>query len=437
MPASFRNILRPGLTFSYCYQRRMSLASKAALAVPKDRANLLDRAWSEAAQLYLQELVPRFDPWLQSALVELRQHELPAGPIIVPCCGPGHEVVLLHQLYGGRRTVLGLDLSQGMVALAKQAIQDYLQQQQQLQQRDRGAGGAAAVAAAAEPVVPATPLDARVADASCLDGYGPAAAVVSVFGLQQMGPLAPQALASWARCLAPGGLAVVVLWPTNVERSGPWVTFDQVVLEKAAADAGLPPPAPDAAACSPRSEWEVQLTQPCVREVPGVELLTDRLVTHPIEWDSLNNFWQVMTEGGPWRARRLAQGEEVMSDLRNRFFSKLIAACGDAGSQEPLLREAPHHLQREPGQHQEQQGQQQQRNQQQQQQEGGRLVHHPSARLIVLRRRREEGLQQEQLEQKEAVAGDQQWQEHGSGGGGGGAELEGRANRLSTVAVKL
>ena len=29
-----------------------------------------------------------------------------------------------------------------------------------------------------------------------------------------------------------------------------------------------------------------------------------------------------MTEGGPWRARRFAQGEAAMSDLANRFAAK-------------------------------------------------------------------------------------------------------------------
>ena len=40
--------------------------------------------------------------------------------------------------------------------------------------------------------------------------------------------LRAQALASWARSLAPGGVCVVVMWPSCVERQGPWAMFDQV-----------------------------------------------------------------------------------------------------------------------------------------------------------------------------------------------------------------
>ncbi|GLC46173.1 hypothetical protein PLESTM_001835100 [Pleodorina starrii] len=347
-------------------------AAATAAAMPKDRTDLLARAWTDAGELYAQQLVPRFDPWLQSALRELRQHRLPPGPVVVPCCGPGHELVLLHRLYGGKRAVNGLDLSQGMVDLARAAIRTHLlssspsldeagggrqlgadsatpqatgpeaatqsppppqhQQQQQQQQveeeEERGevkevdAGGQASAAA---------PLEAHVADASCLDGYGPAAAVLSVFGLQQMGPAAPQALASWVRCLAPGGVAVVVLWPSRADPTGPWAAFDQAVLERAAEVAGKPPPPPDAATAAAPAEWEARLTEAALRDVAGVELLVDRLEQHSVVWESAAHLWQVMTYGGPWRARRLAQGDAVMADIEARFLGKMEAALRGGG----------------------------------------------------------------------------------------------------------
>ena len=57
-----------------------------------------------------------------------------------------------------------------------------------------------------------------------------------------------------------------------------------------------------------------------------------------------------MTEGGPWRARRLAQGEAAMTDLANRFAAKY----GGMGSEQ--YGSAP-------------------------------LSHRPAARVVVLRRR--------------------------------------------------
>ncbi|KAG2422029.1 hypothetical protein HXX76_008279 [Chlamydomonas incerta] len=58
----------------------------------------------------------------------------------------------------------------------------------------------------------------------------------------------------------------------------------------------------------------------------------------------------VMTEGGPWRARRLAQGDAAMTDLANRFAAKY----GGMGSVQ--YGSAP-------------------------------LSHRPAARVVVLRRR--------------------------------------------------
>ncbi len=65
----------------------------------------------------------------------------------------------------------------------------------------------------------------------------------TVFAYGSMSPrrmeISPQALASWGRCLAPGGVAVVVLWPSRVEREGPWAAFDQVRGRRRLLCAGL------------------------------------------------------------------------------------------------------------------------------------------------------------------------------------------------------
>ena len=142
--------------------------------------------------------------------------------------------MLLHRLYGGRQ-VIGLDLSHGMVQLAQGLIHDYLVGGSSAgggsssdggvgspatapagvapacgkagtttgmsSHRDPACAGssasaAAAAAAAAAPaaavVAAASAPVAFVADACDLGPYAPAAAVFSIFGLQQMGPVAPQ-----------------------------------------------------------------------------------------------------------------------------------------------------------------------------------------------------------------------------------------------------
>lgn len=42
----------------------------------------------------------------------------------------------------------------------------------------------------------------------------------------------PQALASWVRCLRPGGVAVVVMWPSGCEERGPWHAYELAVKQQ-------------------------------------------------------------------------------------------------------------------------------------------------------------------------------------------------------------
>lgn len=41
-----------------------------------------------------------------------------------------------------------------------------------------------------------------------------------------------QALASWVRCLRPGGVAVVVMWPSGCEERGPWHAYELAVKQQ-------------------------------------------------------------------------------------------------------------------------------------------------------------------------------------------------------------
>lgn len=212
---------------------------------------------------------------MQSGLQSLLRHaaDMPvSGPVLVPCCGPGHELPALACVLGPGYEVIGVDLSQGMVKLADMAIQAVeptgelgSQTTGSLKTSDVGsqtqesggsndvlaasvgmavraslaaaeaaaaavaagsqgfrtssapatAGGASAAAAQATApqalpqqappqVVTGAAMRAEVGDAAggALEARfgGAAAAVFSVFGLQQLGTLAPEVGWYWAGC---------------------------------------------------------------------------------------------------------------------------------------------------------------------------------------------------------------------------------------------
>ena len=142
------------------------------------RRALLARAWDEAALRYERYFVPRFAPWVAAAAHAIAGTTLPAGPILVPCCGPFPELPALLNSHP-KRDIIGIDLSATMVRLA----------------RTRATG------------LPRV----RVVqgDATTLRRHWPgtSAGVVSVFGLQQL-PDPEAALADWVGALRPGGASL-------------------------------------------------------------------------------------------------------------------------------------------------------------------------------------------------------------------------------------
>ncbi|NUT37758.1 MAG: class I SAM-dependent methyltransferase [Hamadaea sp.] len=233
----------------------------------------LARAWDEAASGYEEYFVPRFAPWVVTAAEALIGVELPPGPVLVPCCGTFPELPSLTAAQPGRELV-GIDLSAGMVALA----------------RDR---------AAAFPGVRVEQGDAAVLDPRWHDGC---AAVVSVFGLQQL-PDPAAALAQWVGALRPGGLLSVVYWPVVTEEEGPFALLASLRRTPEEATA----------------EWEDGLV-PAV-EAAGGTVLHDEMVAHPMRHPDAETVWRAMAESGPLRALALAQGEQVMAELRERFLA--------------------------------------------------------------------------------------------------------------------
>jgi len=152
-----------------------------------DRAERIARWWDRAAAGYDAYFVPRFAPWVRVAVEAL--DNIPDGPIVVPCCGTFPELDALLERWPDRE-IVGIDLSGGMVDLA----------------RKRAAG---------RPNVTVVQGDAATLEP---DTY---AAVVSVFGLQQL-PAPADAIRSWAAALRTGGRLSVVYWPDIIETEGPF-----------------------------------------------------------------------------------------------------------------------------------------------------------------------------------------------------------------------
>ncbi len=244
------------------------------------RKALLAAAWDEAASGYDRYFSPRFAPWIEDALSEItsRAGELPRGPVLVPCCGPGRELELLAARLPGRE-ILGSDLSRGMVELARARV-------------------------ASLPLV-----RVEQADASRLDErYGREnAALLSCFGLQQI-PAAPHALESWGRSLARGGVLSVVFWPPDRRDEGPFGVLQTLVAARV--------PAPDAS-------WEKDLV--AALERAGVSVLRDSRVRHGMQHESADAFFVSCANGGPLHSLALSKGEAFMAELRAAFVAAMPA----------------------------------------------------------------------------------------------------------------
>jgi len=238
----------------------------------RERRALLARAWDEAAQEYEQYFVPRFAQWVATAVHAVTEAPLPLGPILVPCCGTFPE---LPALVAGHpeREIVGIDLSAGMVRLA----------------RERAAGW---------PQVRVVQGDAATLDRRWSKAC---AGVVSVFGLQQL-PDPEIASINWIRALRPGGCLSVVFWPREVEEKGPFALLDRVLVDH-----------------RPRNDapWEARLGEAIVAAGGTVE--RDEYLSFPMDHPDARTFWDAFTNGGPLRALAIARGQEVMRGLREEF----------------------------------------------------------------------------------------------------------------------
>jgi SAM-dependent methyltransferase len=230
-------------------------------------------AWDEAADEYDRYFVPRFAPWTEVAVQGLRG-QLPPGPILVPCCGPFPELPSLARNHPGRPLV-GIDLSAGMLRAARERV--------------------AKVPSARTVEGDATRLRER--------WPGTAAAVVSVFGLQQL-PDPAAALSDWVGTLRPRGRLSVMYWPDQVEASGPFALLERLVTEHRQPTA------------VPASSLSDTLT------AAGATIDADESPCFPVSHPDAAAFWNAMVTGGPLRALTTARGPQFTDDLRRTFLAQ-------------------------------------------------------------------------------------------------------------------
>lgn len=247
----------------------------------EDFAARLARNWDEAARGYERYFVPRFAPWVATAVGALRATPLPPGPILVPCCGTFPEFDLLAEAHPGRELV-GVDLSAGMIAVA----------------RERAAGR------------PNVRLVTGDATALAHEWPGTAAAVVSVFGLQQL-PDPVAATADWARALSPGGRLSVVYWPPLPETEGPFALVSEVVAEALGTEEGEP------------RTWPGELAAAAV--AGGLVVDRDEEVRHEIEHPDAEAYWTAVTVDGPQRGLMLSRGADFAAKTRAEYLRRAPA----------------------------------------------------------------------------------------------------------------
>lgn len=232
--------------------------------------------WDEAAAGYEQYYVPRFAPWVDAAVRAAVSAPLPDGPVLVPCCGTFPELNALIRHLPDRR-IIGIDLSTEMVRLA----------------RERASG---------HPQVSVVEGDASTL---APQWSGQCAAVVSVFGLQQL-PEPTAALRSWTGALRNDGRLSVVYWPSRTETDGPFALIARLVREVAPSDH-------DAA-------WEDELVPTLTAH--GAVIEQDIQLFFPMVHPDAASFFEAHTRSGPLRALANARGAAFIADLRERFLAQ-------------------------------------------------------------------------------------------------------------------
>ena len=219
------------------------------------------------AQRYAEYWSPRFRPYLVDAAGALRPG--PEGPLAVPGCGPGDEVLLLAERFPDR-SIIATDPSAGMLGILWAAL------------RARGIAHVVASAGGAES------LSAFVRQA---------AGVLSCFSLQLLpNPLA--ALADWSRALRPGGRIAALHWPRKPEDSA--VGRIREAIERVTGER--------------RADWEDVALEALPRI--GLRLVADRTLAHEMVHASAEEYFDELVRSGPLQALEMRFGSDTVAKCR-------------------------------------------------------------------------------------------------------------------------
>lgn len=249
-----------------------------AVSEAEERLARVARGWDAAAEGYDNYFVPRFAPWVRTAVAGVGGASLPEGPILVPCCGTFPELDVLTEDFA-EREIVGIDLAPAMVRRA----------------RERAAGRPRVRVVEGDAALPAVRWSGRCA------------AVVSVFGLQALAE--PEiAMASWAAALRPGGRLSVVFWPERTETDGPFALMSDVIR------AHVP---------SGDRSWEGRLAD--VLTARGAVIERDEYPAYRMSHADAPTFFEAFTRSGPLRVLAMERGDEFVARVRAEFLGRAPA----------------------------------------------------------------------------------------------------------------
>ena len=230
-----------------------------------DLRRIVEESWNQVAERYHGYWSPRFEPYLARAV---ESFDPPAvGPLAVVGCGPGDEVLMISRKFPGR-TVMALDLSAAMVAIARR--------------RAREAGLSSVLV--------------MEDDAGQVTGrLRQAGGIFSAFILQLL-PDPLSALADWSRALREGGRVAALFWPRQAAHSA----FSR--LHEALRKAG-----------DERPSWE----EPALAALPelGLRLLADERISFEMTHHSPEECWRELREAGALQVAARRLGEEKLAEI--------------------------------------------------------------------------------------------------------------------------
>ena len=249
------------------------MAGDSASRSPQESAwdpRLVASSWDFVARGYRDYWTPRFRPLVERAIVSL---EPPGrGPIAVPGCGPGDEVLLLLKKFPAR-TIFATDPSREMMALCRESL------------------GAARATTAHVTLGKAEDLSSLIHQA---------AGVLSCFTLQLLADPAA-ALQDWSLALRLGGVVSAVFWPEPTAE----LPFGRLML-------ALREVTQEA-----RPAWEDFALKSLPRS--GLEVLQNERVLAEMEHASPEELFDAIVHRGPLQVLLRRRGPDIIARVREAW----------------------------------------------------------------------------------------------------------------------